>query len=139
MRKLSCSLLLLSLLVLVAAQAQAQEDPYVGHYNCSGDVESTCGSCSEWVDPAPVFTIDISSQGGSTYQFCITGQGQTDCYLAPIQDGHVHWSQQESAYGITLNTVVDADIKDGQWNGTEKGSLSGACTCSFSVQATCNK
>lgn len=130
--------LVLCLMLLAPAIVQAQSDPYQGEYMCAANVTSDCGSCPQWVDPSSNFIVQVEPQGGDTYQFCVHDL-ETDCYTAPIQDDRVHVADSETSYGVTVTRTVDGQYAFGKWTMTEQGSLSGACSCSFSMDATCIK
>ncbi|MDC0335768.1 hypothetical protein OAN24_02575 [Pseudodesulfovibrio sp.] len=135
--------LIVAVLFLVSGTALA-DDPYVGVYSCTGAPVQGCGACSDFTIESPN-QVSVSKDG-SQYKFCASGftagafrAQDDDCFTGPITNGVARWSGSDTFEGMTVN--AQATVTFGNNNAAMEldGSVSGTCTCNFSLKAVCTK
>ena len=132
--KALCILLVGVFLFVFGVVAQA-DDPYVGSYSCSGSPMQGCGSCPDFSIEGPKRMV-VSYVSGTTYKFCDeTGE----CETGDVQGGVARWTEKDSDEGITISATATATFNNNTLTMAEYGTVSGSCSCDFSVQTLCTK
>ncbi|KAB1443141.1 hypothetical protein [Pseudodesulfovibrio senegalensis] len=136
------ALLVVIALSSFAAVAQAQEDPYVGSYSCSGDPQEGCGFYGGTIYPISNVVV---TKAGDRYKFCLQYQQGSDsqtCKKTDIVNGQAKWkgSRMLVPYELEFFNETTVTISGSSIKIEEKGVANGdAGVCDLTMQAICTE